>query len=77
MEAEDGTAYVYDAGVEVWLVEATVKINDTTRGVLRSFIRTVVLFSKLTLTLDPDDPIDLGAGAGAAVTPPSSIDHFL
>jgi len=67
-ESEGGDAKVYDHQVNRYIIKASVRISDSQRADLRSFIRDTIVFAKETFTLTPDSGIDLGAGAGNDVT---------
>lgn len=61
---EDGTARVYNRGVNEWFIPCRLKITNTQRSNLRNFVKNTVTFANTTFTFTPDTDIDYGAGAG-------------
>lgn len=64
-ETVDGTLRVYDAGPTILMGNIILKYVSKTEGdALISFIKSTIVFSKETFTIDPPAGTDLGGGAG-------------
>lgn len=66
--SEDGQAAGYSFGSTTYTVKLTIRCDATLRTALRSFYTTTVLGRTREFTLTPDTGVDLGAGAGTAIT---------
>jgi len=62
-----GAVKVYDNSVNEYFIPVKIRINETQRSALNSFIRTTVAYAYATFSVTPDAGVDFGAGAATAV----------
>jgi len=67
-ETVSGFVRVYNRGVNRWYPKIKMQLNATQRSALRAFVKNTIQFSTLYFTVTPDATVDLGRGAGVALT---------
>ncbi len=65
--AADGTVYVFNHDVTEWFILCSMRVDNTNRAALRSFLQTTVEFAERAFVFTPDTGVDAGAGASAAI----------
>lgn len=66
-QAADGSPIVYDSGINQYWIRGKVRLNESQRNNLYSFIENTVKFAYATFSLVPDATVNFGSGAGSAV----------
>ena len=67
-EFEDGSPFVYDHAVNVYLYECQVRCTLAQKRDLFTFIKNTIQFGKYAFTVTPDALVNLGRGDGNPLT---------